>query len=48
MMETRIFATANQSDGDSVGANKRVYFQFIGASNPNELRQTESSGSALE
>lgn len=46
-MKTHIFAAANQSDGDSVGANKRVCFQFIGASNPNELRQTKSSGSAI-
>ncbi len=39
---------ANQSDGDSTGANNRVCFQFIGASSPNELRQTKSSGSRSE
>lgn len=32
-------------DGDSTGANNRVCFQIIGASSPNDLRQTKSSGS---
>lgn len=41
-MKKYIFATANQSDGDSVGANKNVCCQSIGASNPNGLRQTKA------
>jgi hypothetical protein len=35
-----------KSDDDSVGANKRACYQFIGASSPNKLRQTKSSDSA--